>query len=551
MKSLLVVALAVAAFCDVSSAFVSRRKVGEGNPIVSTPYGQVEGTIELDTINAFRAIPFAEPPVGNLRFAPTVPLQNGWSGVLDGTQFSSGCMSFCPNTSFPRPVFMCPQTVSEDCLYLNVYTPTLNTSAKLPVMLFIHGGNYMYGAGGVPLYDGSDLAKNENIVVVTTNYRLNIFGALYTGGDILGNYQTQDQRQAMRFVNQIISSFGGDPNRVTISGQSAGAFSVATHLSTPKSWSLFQQAIIISDPLSLPALTIDMALALSNKVLESVGCPLTAGPSQVACLRSLPADTLLNASTIHYLNMSDFVSVMMQWTPVVDGFELPMQPFTALTTGNFNKVPIFVGTTANESVQFIYDITDTPISPIGYVAFMDAVFGLDRGTKAMELYGPIPAQYQTDAHQFLSVAATDFIFYCATRAVARATTTFVPTFVWFFDYLGSWNEWCFGSTMEFCVHNVCHAEDLPFVFNPFAVPVPGQSPPSPSAEDMILITAVQSAYGNFVRTGNPNPLPSGGSFTQYNGMAANMVNFSVPVSNLNGYRTEYCDFWDSTGGYIN
>ena len=559
MKSFLVAALVALALIDgtaltTANALKVRQRESvpsrvTANPIANTTYGAVRGVVQLDTIMAFRAIPFAEPPVGDLRFAPTAPLKKGWNGVLDGTKPSAGCMSFCPNTSFPRPAFMCPTTVSEDCLYLNIYTPTLDPKAYLPVVVYYHGGNYQFGAAGVPLYDGSDLAKNENVVVVTTNYRLNVFGALWNGDTIRGNFQTQDQRQALKFVREIIGSFGGDKDDVTISGQSAGGFSVTTHLVSPKSWDYFHKAIIVSNPFSLPALPLPTAMKLMEKVAEFVGCPLTPGPAQVTCFRNAPAQKLLEASNQRYVNISNAVTAMMQWTPVVDGDEVPLEPFKAMTTGQFHHVPIFMGVTSNESVQFIYDLSEEPMTPIMYIAMMDIVFGLERGTKAMQYYGDIPAHFQTDARQFLSVPATDFIFYCSNRAVARSATISTPVYFWVFDYLASWNEWVFGPTMSFCVKNVCHAEDLPFIFNPFAVPVPGEETPVPTPGDLALIRSVQKAWGNFIWTNSPEEV-DGVTVGRYNAGEANMLNLSVPVSVIRNWRAKYCDFWESTGRYI-
>lgn len=558
MKSLIFAAITVVVSGLSSAGIAEALKVRQqeivpslitASPVANTSYGAIRGIVELDTIMAFRAIPFAEPPVGNLRFSATVPLKKGWSGVLDGTKPSAGCMSFCPNTSFPRPVFMCPPKVSEDCLYLNIYTPTLNPTASLPVLVYYHGGNYQFGAAGVPLYDGSDLAKKENVVVVTTNYRLNVFGGLFNGDTIRGNFQTQDQRQALRFISEIIRSFGGDKNDVTISGQSAGGFSVATHLSAPKSWPYFHKAIIVSNPFSLPALPRATAIKLMEKVAEYVGCPLTAGPAQVACFRNAPAQKLLEASDQRYINISNAVTAMMQWTPIVDGDELPLEPFKAMTTGAFNRVPIFMGITSNESVQFIYDLSEEPMSPMMYVLMMDVVFGLERGTKALQYYGDIPPKFQKDARQFLSVPATDFIFYCSNRAIARATTVKVPTYFWVFDFLASWNEWVFGPTMPFCVNNVCHAEDLPFIFNPFAVPIPGEESPIPTARDQMLIRSVQKAWGNFIWTGSPDAV-DGVSVGRYNAAQANMLNLSVPLGVTRNWRDKECAFWESTGPYI-
>lgn len=316
---------------------------------LSTPYGSLTGS-EEQGIYAFRGVPFAAPPVGNLRFRPAQPL-TPWSGVLNATIFAPGCIQQCSN---PKPLFTCPLTVSEDCLYLNIYAPIsksggVGNSTLLPVIFYMHGGNYVDGSGGTPIYDGGDVARRNNVVVVATNYRMGVFGALYTG-TLKGNFHLSDQIEALSFLNKAISSFGGNPDSVTITGQSAGAFSVATLLSTPRAWPFFHKAIVVSNPFGILAAPVTHAISLGSAVLDQLNCSVGGGELERECLRNSSVDALMSATGVNYpVSGSNYLLMMMQWTPVVDG-DLPYQPIYALSHGHFNKVPIMMGTCANESV---------------------------------------------------------------------------------------------------------------------------------------------------------------------------------------------------------
>jgi carboxylesterase type B len=516
-------------------------------PIVTTPYGKVSGTVDQG-VYAFRGIPFAAPPVGSLRFQKTAEV-SAWSGVINGSTFAPGCVAVCSDTAFPVPGLMCTPTTSEDCLYLNVYTPNLESTANLPVLIFIHGGNYIGGSGGVPLYDGGDLARTQNIVVVTINYRLGVFGALYTG-TVKGNFHLTDQRESMKFVQKVISNFGGNPNKVTISGQSAGAFSVATHLASPKSWPYFQGAVIFSDPFALLAETPERAITVGEKLLTNLNCSENGGQSELQCLQSFSAEELLwqqvNGSVNFNAITNGFLSVMMPWVPVVDGDELPYHPLVALTTDRFNKVPVMFGTVANESVEFIYDIERAPLNAFETDLLLSLVFGEQNMKAIVDLYGAPPAS--GDCHHYIEIIATDYIFYCPNRFVGSQLTKTTPTYMYFFDQLASYSGWVYNKSMPYCTDAICHADDLPFYFNPFNAPLPpGLHPPQPTAEELVLTATMQKALANFVAGGNPNPLPNV-EWPRFNGSVNALMNYSTPATSiLTGYRDVYCNFWDSIG----
>jgi carboxylesterase type B len=523
-------------------------------PVVQTPYGSVSGTHDQG-VYAFRGIPFAKPPVGNLRFKYAEEVEP-WSGVINGSQFQNGCLSLCPTYAFPVPAIMCTPKMSEDCLFLNVFTPRLggNSSSLLPVVVFMHGGDYIGGSGGVPLYDGADMARNQNVVVVTTNYRLGAFGALFTG-TVKGNLHVTDQRQALIFVSKAISAFGGNPNLVTLTGQSAGAFSVATHLASPWSWPYFHRAIIISNPFTLLAAEPDEMLRLSLKVLKSLNCT-EGGDLELNCLQNKTGEEILNAWTpaIYDPFNDGFLSLFLEWVPTVDGNQLPYQPLYALTHEQFNPVPIMFGTVANESVEFIYGALFFPLPnlfgwDLAYNIVLDALF-VDAADEVRKFYGDPPSKNEWDIRPFLTVIITDYVFYCPNRFVGAHLTKSTPTFMWYFDKNPSYSEPIYGKNMPYCVNNVCHADDLPFIFNPFKAPLPnGYIPPEPTTAEVQLSHQMQTAWGNFARTGDPNPLPNGLHFPRFDGAVNNLMNWSVPATNLNGYRNNVCDFFDQKVGY--
>ncbi|MGH2586914.1 MAG: carboxylesterase/lipase family protein, partial [Dehalococcoidia bacterium] len=235
-------------------------------PVVRTPYGQVAGE-QRDGVTVFRGIPYARAPLGELRFrAPQPP--EPWSDVRDATRFGPIAMQ---NPSPMDTIFGAVQrpAMSEDCLSLNVWTPGLDDGRR-PVMVWIHGGAFVGGSGSTPWYDGTAFASRGDVVVVTLNYRLGALGFLHLadlGGDAFagsGNVGILDQVAALRWVRESIAAFGGDPENVTVFGQSAGARSIATMMSMPNPRGLFDKAILQSGPaLALPA-------THANRVMESI-----------------------------------------------------------------------------------------------------------------------------------------------------------------------------------------------------------------------------------------------------------------------------------------
>ena len=329
------------AFVLVLSTVLPAKAVSPQNPIVETTLGAASGRVDPAThVSSFKGLPFAAPPVGDLRWRPPAP-PVAWKGVRDGSQFSASCMQRVHGDFLPwTKEFLVQGQVSEDCLYLNVWTPRAVKDANLPVIVFIHGGAFTEGSGAIVLFDGTNLAST-GVVVVTINYRLGVFGFLAhpeltaeSSHHSSGNYALLDQIAALKWVRSNISDFGGDPHRVTIWGQSAGAFSVGALLASPEAKGLFDRAMADS---GLGVAELPMPnLKAAEKNGKKFAAEHHAG--SIKELRAIPAEDLLSGPQ----------DGPMPFSPIVDGWVLPETPNTLNEKGGGNDVPIITGYQAND-----------------------------------------------------------------------------------------------------------------------------------------------------------------------------------------------------------
>ena len=322
--------------------------------IVTTSYGQLQG-IDQGRSLAFKGIPFAVPPVGERRFAPPV-LPGKWDGVRNATQFGATSLQVPNeglNTLLPDLIPEEPQ--DEDCLYLNIWTPAAD-GEKRPVLFWIHGGSFTMGSGSPPLYDGGHLAERGDVVVVTINYRLGALGFLClpegVAGEVRTNFGILDQIQALTWVREEIATFGGDPNNITIFGESAGAMSVGSVLVSPLARGLFQRAIPQSGA-GHNALSVETASETARLFAEIAGVDLY----DIQALRALPVSSILEAQAKLEMellkNMSQGRPPSMSFQPVIDGHLLTMLPLEAVRQGHAADIPILIGTTGEESKLWI------------------------------------------------------------------------------------------------------------------------------------------------------------------------------------------------------
>ncbi|MGW2339292.1 carboxylesterase/lipase family protein [Streptomyces sp. NPDC001661] len=298
---------------------------------VQTDKGPVAGATSAG-VDRFQGIPYAAPPVGTKRWQPPAPAE-AWTGTRSATSPGPRCMQPDGGSGGSSP------GMSEDCLYLNVYAPTHRSNHPLPVMFWIHGGGFSTGSGDTQ--DGSQIAKANNVVVVSINYRLGVFGFLDLPGlskQGAGNYGLLDQQAALRWTQRNIGAFGGDASRVTIGGLSAGGHSVCAQLASPSARGLFSGAIIQSG--GCPSHTAEQSIARGKKYATVAGCSVSS--ADLSCLRSKSASELQSAG-------KDFVGgVLSGPLPTSGGPELPVPPLEAVRTGRTANAPLLIGHTRDE-----------------------------------------------------------------------------------------------------------------------------------------------------------------------------------------------------------
>ena len=320
--------------------FVCAATVTLAADLVQTANGTVEGRgVQPSGVRIFRGIPFAQPPTGDLRWREPQPVEN-WKGVRKAVDFGPRCMQA---RIFDDMVFR-SNGVSEDCLYLNVWTPAKSNRERLPVLVYFYGGGFVSGDGSEPRYDGESMAA-KGVVVVTVNYRLGVFGFMAhpeltkeSAHHASGNYGFLDQNAALQWVQKNITNFGGNPRRVTIAGESAGSMSVSAHLASPLSKNLIAGAIGESG-----AMTGALSAAPREKA-EEQGSKLAAGlnAQSIAALRAIPAQQLLDVAS-----KGGWASVG-RFPPTIDGYFLTEDPATTYQTGKQARVPLLVGWNSEE-----------------------------------------------------------------------------------------------------------------------------------------------------------------------------------------------------------
>ncbi len=422
--------------CTTATESATTAPGGPRDLTVETRFGLVEGYAD-DGVFSYRGIPYAAPPTGALRWKPPADPEP-WSDTLSAVEVPSPC----PQEVFgglPVPGFM----PSEDCLYLNVDTPSVGSG--LPVMVWIHGGAFTLGEGvqtdgGTA---GDRIARQAGTIVVSMNYRLGQLGflahsALSAESDdqASGNFGLMDQTAALEWVRGNIDAFGGDPDNVTIFGESAGAFSVCSHLASPASAGLFHKAILQSGSCERPFSTLSAAEAQGDVFAESLGC--AAADDTLACMRAKTPEEVLDALPQgDNFGFNPTSEPTGSWGPIVDGAFIPTQPSEAFATGDFNRVPTIVGFTREEARLFVWigELADPPleVTEQSYESLIAYFLGgnTDLAARAVAEY-PLP-EYSEPAVAFAAVA-TDLIFRCPAKREAAKLASFVPTYLFQFEY---------------------------------------------------------------------------------------------------------------------
>jgi para-nitrobenzyl esterase len=449
--------------------------------VVKTDAGYISGMNE-DGLMVYRGIPYAAPPTGDLRWKPPAPVQP-WEGIKETKVFSPACPQ--PTTADPSSGDT-PANMSEDCLYLNVWTPANGADDKLPVMVFIHGGAFAQGSGSLPLYNGTALAK-RGVVVVTTNYRLGALGFLAhpqladeSSYNISGNYGLLDQLAAMQWVQRNIGAFGGDPSRVTVFGESAGATSILIHLVSPASTGLYRQAIVESGPLWTNGTTMNIispraeAEQFGEEFAQSLGY---SGPDAIRQMRHVSAQDLVNATP--WPPSAFWILHTLRFKPTIDGWLVPESPDTLFHLHRQNPVPLIIGTNSNEGTTLA---TNANMTVPEYETFIRARFGNDAGT----VLARYPANSTEDVQLRMEQIMTDYDFSRAAKFVAGSMADLNrSTYLYRFSYVMPGQP--FGAF---------HGSELFFVFRP---PTMKPDPVSTGVSDTMMDLWVW-----FAKTGNPN-----------------------------------------------
>lgn len=505
-----------------------------GADVVATERGPVHGQVTAGG-RAFRGIPYVKPPVGALRWRPPETDATCWTGVREATAFGAKCpqLEQAQGTPFDAGA---PVEGDEDCLTLNVFTPaTATPDAGLPVLFFIHGGGNTVGsasetpAPGVFLYDGTTLAQRGGVVVVTAQYRVGALGFLSmplldaeSDAGVSGNYGLLDQQAALRWVQRNVSAFGGDPSRVLLFGESAGAVDTCMQLAMPGSAGLFHRAIVQSGSCTA-ASPVTARRTEAAKWLTGTGCETAADVT--GCLRALSPEQLIRAFPVDVIVGGRKGEV--SWGPTVDGVVLPARPLDAMLAGTHHYVPFIVGSNLDETNLSMPLIT----TEAEYRAAVAALVGPTL-TDAVLLRYPV-ATYGTPRRALVQVT-TDAFFGCQARLSARAAAngqTDAPVYRYLF------------ARAPVPIRGAFHGVELPYVFQKAR-----ELTATPAAEDLAVEATLLRLWTGFAASGNPDD----GVTTPWPRYTAPepFLRVDAAVTTGSGWRTSECDFWDSIAGLV-
>lgn len=466
-------------------------------PTVATRYGQIAGRQE-DDLAVFRGIPYAAPPLGELRWrAPRDP--ESWDGVREADEFGPGAMqTFMPGIEL---LGAWEQPLDEDCLTLNIWTPGLDDAAR-PVMVWIHGGGFASGSGTTPIYDGQHLARRGDIVLVTINYRLGALGYFYnealTDGDDShsGNYGMRDQVAALRWVRDNIAGFGGDPSNVTIFGESAGGMSVGVLLGAAEAEGLFRRAIPQSGA-GHHSLPVDVATEVGRRLCAV----LEVNPNDAETLRAIPAQDVLDAQNALMANPETAALTgryLMAFSPVVEGGFLETLPIEAVRQGRSKDVDLLCGTIEDEwtllaAIQGVNKLDEAGARGALAVTAGDA----GRANQLYDHYRDARAERGAGADPLtvFDSVMTDYVFRIPSDRLLDAHSAL--------DGAGRTYAYLFNQQSPAMDGRLRapHAIDIPFVFGTCdgMRPFVGDDPQTDQ-----LTGFVMDAWLNFARSGNPS-----------------------------------------------
>jgi para-nitrobenzyl esterase len=437
-------------------------------PRATTATGAVSGVQEASGVKSFKGIPYAAPPVGKLRWAAPQAAAK-WKGVRKADHFAARCMQL---PLFSDMMFR-SDGVSEDCLYLNVWTLAKSAKEKLPVLVYFYGGGFAAGDGSEPRYDGESMAA-KGIVTLTVNYRLNVFGFMAhpeltkeSPHHASGNYGLMDQAAALQWVRKNIAAFGGDPTRVTIAGESAGSFSVSAQMINPQAKGLIAGAIGESGSLLglMPLAPLGFAEQTGAAFAQGAGAPT------LKELRALPAQQLLDATK----------KPGTWFSAINDGYVIPRAPVDIYAAGEQAKVPLLAGWNSYEG-HYKQILADAEPTAENFAAALQKLYG-DKAAAAQQAYSGDVKQAATE------LASDRFIGYGTWKWIdSHARTSGKPTYRYYYTRPRPGQE------------GAGHSVEIEYAMGNLA----GNKVYAWTDDDRALSAQMQDYFANFIKTGNPN-----------------------------------------------